>query len=60
MGTVHKIAGLIVVSNRCVKCGSPMYLKPAPCFMKKRGWASCIRCIRCGYTEGYKMKKKKR
>ncbi len=62
ISTVGVVAGLQIVDKKCPKCGSAMYVKPAPCFMKKTragGWATVIKCVRCGHTEGYQKRKRR-
>lgn len=49
--------GLDIAETRCRKCDAPMFIKTAPCFLKKRGWATSIKCIRCGHQEGYEKSK---
>ena len=54
--TVSPTAGLAIAPNRrCLKCGSAMFIKPAPCFMRKHGWGTCVKCVKCGNTEGLSM-----
>lgn len=61
MTTVRRTAGLEIAQGRpCAKCGGPMFIKPAPCFMRKKGWGTCVKCVRCGNTEGYQPRIRKR
>lgn len=45
--------GLTWVEEVCQKCGGAMYIKRAPCWMHKQGWATAIRCVRCGWQKGF-------
>ena len=44
--------GLTLHATSCPKCGSEMFLKRAPCFMRKKGFRLAARCISCGHQEG--------
>lgn len=54
------VAGLQIVDQPCGKCQGPMYIKPAPCFMRRHGWATVVKCVRCGFTAGYALRKPRR
>lgn len=45
--------GLPISENSCPKCGSPMFIKRAPCFLHKKGFSKAERCFSCGYQRGY-------
>ena len=58
MGTGQKVAGIEVVENPCPKCGHSMFKKPCPCPFRRKGWATCAKCLnpKCAYTMGLTMR----
>jgi predicted nucleic-acid-binding Zn-ribbon protein len=44
------------VETPCKRCGNPMYRKVAPCFIRKKGFRTAIKCVKCGYQEGYERR----
>jgi len=48
--------GLEMHNEPCRKCGGRMFLRPCPCFARKKGWRTCARCIRCGHLEYVRRK----
>jgi len=43
----------------CPKCGSPMFKKRAPCWLRRKGWSTAARCVKCGTQMGYERKRTK-
>lgn len=44
----------IVAGVFCGACGGPVFLKSAPCFIRKKGFTRAIKCLKCGWQKGYK------
>jgi len=51
------VAGLDIAERRCRRCDAAMFIKTAPCFLKKLGWATAVKCVKCGRQEGYEKSK---
>ncbi len=58
--SVRSVAGLEFVSQKCPKCGRPMYKRPCPCRLNRKGWKTCAQCVKCGTFIGLVKKTKKR
>jgi len=43
------VAGLQIAGQTCPKDGAAMFLKPCPCFLRKKGGIRCARCVKCGH-----------
>ena len=43
--TERQVAGVGIHSKPCPKCKSAMFIKPCPCFARRRGWLVCAQCI---------------
>jgi len=55
----QKVTGVeIAPGEKCAKCGSSMVKRPCPCPFKRKGWATCAKCVnrRCGTVKGLKMR----
>lgn len=50
------VAGLQILASPCSKCGSKMFVRPCPCFLNKKGWKTCARCVKCGHIVGIEKK----
>lgn len=35
----------IVAGQKCPRCGSALVKRPCPCPFKRKGWATCAKCI---------------
>ena len=53
------VAGLEIAEVKCPKCGRPMFIKPCPCFLRRKGWETCVKCVKCGHQAGYKKRRKR-
>jgi hypothetical protein len=53
LGTAQKPL-LELAPRACPKCGSKMFQKPCPCFLRRRGYTGCAKCLntKCGYLMG--------
>lgn len=47
-----KMPGLEFTGQPCPRCGSAMFLKSAPCFLRRRGFSRAARCVGCGFQTG--------
>ena len=48
--------GLKPAGVTCKKCNVEMFLKPCPCFLRRKGFKVCAKCPKCGRTTGLKKK----
>ncbi|MFX0092110.1 MAG: hypothetical protein ACFFBD_10150 [Candidatus Hodarchaeota archaeon] len=51
---MKNVAGLKIWKKKCPKCGKPMFIKECPCFIRKKGFKLCARCLSCGKIIGIK------
>lgn len=51
-----KTAGLVFIQAPCPRCGKPMYKRPCPCRLNRKGWKTCAQCVKCGNIVGLAKK----
>lgn len=54
------LPGIVIVEGRrCPKCGGALFRKPCPCPFKRRGFATCARCLnpKCATVVGLETRK---
>ena len=56
ISTASHDLGLDIADVPCPHCGSGMFVKKCPCPFKKKGWATCAKCVSCGHTVGLVMR----
>ena len=58
--SIHKVAGLEIIDTPCSKCGSAMFIKICPCFLRRKGWETCARCVKCGEQIGLTKRERRK
>jgi len=48
----------IIAEERCPRCRAALFIRPACCGMRKKGWKTVLKCTRagCGYKRGHQKK----